>query len=93
MKIELLSIAKQELEDASAYYNSQQKGLGSRYKSEVKSTLKRISIFPTAYMEVKSEIRRCVMHTFPYSIYYSIQDNKIVVLAISHHHRKPDYWV
>jgi len=93
MKIEFLPLAKSELEDAVEYYNLQVQGLGSRYKSEAKVTIQRIAIFPTAFMEVKPEIRRCIMHKFPYSIYYSIQDDIILILAVAHQHRKPDYWI
>ena len=93
MKIEFLPLAKSELDDAVAYYNLQVQGLGSRYKSEAKATINRIAIFPTAFMEVKPEIRKCIMHKFPYNIYYSIQDDIILILAIAHQHRKPDYWI
>jgi len=93
MIIEFLPLAKSELDDAVKYYNLQVQGLGSRYKSEVKSTIKRVAVFPTAFIEVKPEIRRCIMHKFPYNIYYSIQDNIILILAIAHQHRKPDYWI
>ena len=93
MKIEFLPLAKSELDDAVEYYNLQVQGLGNRYKSEARETINRISIFPTAWQEVKSEIRRCIMHRFPYNIYYSIQDDIILILAIAHQHRKPDYWI
>lgn len=93
MKIEFLPIAKSELYDAIEYYNLQVQGLGLRYKSEAKETIKRISIFPTAWKEVKPKIRRCIMHKFPYNIYYSIQNNSLLILAIAHQHRKPDYWI
>ncbi len=93
MQINFLSIAKSELDDAVAYYDLQLHGLGNRYKSEVKSTIKRIAVFPTAWVEVKPEIRKCIMHKFPYNIYYSLQDDAILILAIAHQHRKPDYWV
>ena len=93
MKVEFLPIAQFELEDIVEYYNLQVEGLGDKYKGEAKSTITRISIFPTAWMEVKPEIRRCIMHKFPYNIYYSIQNDIILILAIAHQHRKPDYWI
>lgn len=92
MKVKFIPIAKSELDDAVVYYNLQLPGLGQRYKSEAKSTIKRIAIFPKAWVEVKPEIRRCIMHKFPYNIYYAIEDDSIIVLAIAHQHRKPYYW-
>ncbi len=93
MRVEFLLIAKSELDDAVKYYNLQVDGLGNRYKNEAQSTIKRMSIFPMAYIEVRSQVRRCIMHKFPYSIYYSIQENMVLILAIAHQHRKPDYWI
>lgn len=48
MNIEFLPIAKLELDDAIGYYELQLEGLGKRYKEEVRTSLKRISIFPKA---------------------------------------------
>jgi len=79
MKIEFLPLAKQEL--------------GKHFKQEVQTALKRIQNFPYAWNEAQSEIRKYVLHTFPYNIYYSIQENKIIILAIAHHHQKPNYWI
>jgi len=93
MKIEFLPPAKQELDDAIEYYNLQVKDLGKHFKQEIKSALKRIQNFPYAWSEVESEMRKCVLHKFPYNIYYSIQKNKIIILAIAHHHQKPNYWI
>ena len=93
MNIEFLPIAKLELDDAIEYYELQLEGLGKRYKEEVRSSLKRISIFPIAWTLIRPNIRKCVMHKFPYNILYSIDKNTILIIAIAHHHRQPDYWV
>ena len=92
MKIEFLPEAKAELDDAVAYYELQVKGLGSTFKSTTKSTIKRISAFPTAWTEIRPSIRRCIMHKFPYNVLYSIEEDCILIIAIAHHHRNPHYW-
>jgi len=48
MKIEFLPEAKAELDDAVEYYELQVKGLGTTFKSIARSTVKRVTIFPTA---------------------------------------------
>jgi plasmid stabilization system protein ParE len=92
MKIEFLPEAKDELEDAIAYYELQVTGLGKTFKDVAKSTILRISQFPTAWSEIRPKIRRCIMHKFPYNVLYTIEKDFILIVAIAHHHRKPDYW-
>jgi len=93
MNIEFLPIAKLELDDAIGYYELQLEGLGRRYKEEVRTSLQRISIFPNAWAIIRPNIKKCVMHKFPYNILYSIDEDTILIIAIAHHHRRPDYWV
>ena len=92
MQIEFLPEAKSELDDAINYYETQSYGLGLSFKNEAKSTIQRLSIFPTAWTQIKPNIRRCIMHKFPYNVLYSIEKDSILVIAIAHHHRKPRYW-
>lgn len=93
MNIEFLPLAKLELDDAIKYYELQLEDLGKRYKEEVRTSINRISIFPKAWTVIRPNIRKCVMHKFPYNILYSIQENTILIIAIAHHHRQPDYWI
>ena len=93
MNIEFLPLAKLELDDAIEYYELQLEGLGKRYKEEVRTSINRISVFPNSWTIIRPNIRKCVMHKFPYNILYSIQESTILIIAIAHHHRRPDYWV
>lgn len=93
MKIELLEIAKLELDDATEYYESVQDGLGKRFKQEVKRCLKMIGRFPNiGYMEEK-DTRRVLVDVFPYKLFYTTDEDKIIVLAIAHQHRKPYHYI
>jgi len=93
MKIEFFPETKAELDDAVDYYELQLTGLWSTFKSVARSTVKRVATFPTAWREIKPNIRRCIMHKFPYNVLYSIEENSILIIAIAHHHRHPNYWV
>ncbi|MBI3354391.1 MAG: type II toxin-antitoxin system RelE/ParE family toxin [Nitrospirae bacterium] len=93
MKIEILEIARLEFEEAKEFYEIEQSGLGARFEDEIRNSLLRIQQYPQAWQSERREIRRYILHKFPYKILYSIQDDKIVVLAFAHLHRKPDYWI
>ena len=92
MKIEFLPEAKIEIDDAVSFYNLQVTGLGDIFKDVIKSTVKRIASFPTAWTEVQPNIRRCIMHKFPYSVLYTVEKEFVLIVAVAHHHRKPSYW-
>jgi len=93
MKVLFSKFAKQELEDAVAFYQTEQIGLGNAFKNEIKSSLKRISEHPEAWSIELNEVRKALLHRFPYKILYSIEKDCILILAIAHQHRKPDYWI
>jgi len=93
MKIKYSKLAKLEFHDSISYYENEQKGLGKKFDLDIKSSLNRIKKFPTAYIKEKDNIRKCILHKFPFNIIFSIEENHILIIAIAHHHREPDYWI
>jgi len=93
MPVEFLKLAEQELYDAQAYYEKRQENLGSIFKEILYKAIKRVVNFPKSYEEVKPSIRKCTIHKFPYNILYSARNDKILIIAITNHKRKPNYWV
>ncbi|SMN10523.1 hypothetical protein SPBRAN_616 [uncultured Candidatus Thioglobus sp.] len=92
MSIAYSKYAEQELLDAIDFYECEHTGLGREFKAEVKQASIRISNHPLAWSVEQGDIRKCLLHKFPYKILYSIEANDIFVIAIAHQHRKPDYW-
>ncbi len=94
MKVTFLKIAEAELDDAFEYYESVQNGLGFRFLTEVELSKARIQQFPFSYEEIGKYSRRCLVQKFPYGIIYQYMEQKkeILIVAISHLHRVPDYW-
>ena len=95
MDVKFLRLAQLELEEAASYYESEQDGLGARFRSEVLRSISRVRQFPSAYQSFSSSTRRCLISKFPYGIIYhhSMEKNEMVIVAIAHLHRRPDYWV
>ena len=94
MKVTFLKIAEAELDDAFEYYESVQSGLGFRFLTEVELSKARIQQFPFSYEEIGKYSRRCLVQKFPYGIIYQYTElkNEILIVAVSHLHRIPDYW-
>ncbi|GBD88766.1 plasmid stabilization system protein [bacterium BMS3Abin03] len=93
MKVIFTNLAQKELNDAAAYYELEYPGLGKRFKEEIKKSIQRITEHPRAWSIERGIIRRALLHKSPYKILYSIEKDHILILAIAHQHRKPDYWV
>ena len=93
MKIVLDQLAQLELDDASEYYEFETPGLGAQFRDEIKHGIRRIREYPGAWAKEKSDVRRYLLHKFPYKILYSIEENYIYIIAIAHYHRRPDYWI
>ena len=95
MEVKLLKLAQREFEDAATHYESEQPGLGDRFPTEVARSISRIRQFPVAYQQFSPGTRRCLIAKFPYGIiyHYAPEQDEIVIVAIAHLHRRPDYWV
>jgi plasmid stabilization system protein ParE len=85
--------AAEELEDAALYLELEFEGLGISFKQEVRSAVLRITRYPHAWPIERGEIRKYLLHRFPYKLLYSIEANCILIIAVAHQHRRPDYWV
>ena len=84
--------ARRELTEAVRYFNLQQVRLGDEFRDEAWETIKRIRDFPLAWHPLGGNIRRCQMRRFSYGIIYEPSDIEIVVIAVAHMHREPEYW-
>lgn len=92
MKARLLYPAQRELAEAIDYYNKERAGLGSDFREEAWHTIQRIRRFPDAWSPLGGRIRRCQLRRFPYGIIYEPVASEIVIIAVAHLHRRPEYW-
>ena len=92
MKVSLLPLAQKELDEAYAWYEEQVVGLGNSFLDEFDLSVKRIVSFPELYEQIDDNLRRCLMNRFPYGIIYGIDGDIIIITAVAHLKRKPNYW-
>jgi plasmid stabilization system protein ParE len=90
--IRLLPEAEMEIETAALYYSDQTPGLGRIFVDIIEKSIKIIQTHLELYPQFKSKIRKMILHDFPYSIFYFIKPNEIIVLAITHFKQKPRNW-
>lgn len=84
--------AEAELYEALGFLELRAKGLGRRLLREVRRTAARIAESPLLARELRPGVRKRGMHTFPYALIYTIDDVGVLILAVAHGSRRPDYW-
>ena len=86
------SEALREFEDAARYYADCQEGLELRFIASIQSTIDRISADPMRWRVFKGDVRRCLAHVFPYTVLYAVEPSGVLIIAVMHSHREPNYW-
>jgi len=92
MKLRVLAPAQEELDGAVAWYESQAPGLSKRFLEEVRLAGRRILAHPQSWRPLGGGARQCRLSRFPYGLIYEIERHEIVIVAVAHLHREPDYW-
>ena len=85
-------LAEADLEDAAQWYEDERAGLAERFFSDVDRTFARIRERPLQFPIVGSDVRRALLHTFPYAVYFRASDEMVVVLGVLHLRRNPKVW-
>ncbi len=83
------SAAAAEIGNAIAWYGNPDVGQSTAFVQELERTEAHLRSRPELYQRVEGEIRRAVLRRFPYSLFYVIENEVILVLACMHHHQKP----
>lgn len=93
MIVRLLQPADQEMFDAAAYYELQVPGLGRAFLDKVDSAVSDIAENPERWPVLRLDVRRRLIHRFPYGLLYRLDSDEVVVLAVAHLRRHPAYWI
>ncbi|WP_310416165.1 type II toxin-antitoxin system RelE/ParE family toxin [Chamaesiphon sp. OTE_8_metabat_110] len=92
MKYVLHPAALTEYAEAVQYYAQNRTQLAQAFIDAVENTIYRIRESPTSYQTIDEDVRRCMTRKFPYGILYTVEEDEILILAIMHYSREPNYW-
>ena len=92
LRVILRPEAAAELTEAKAWYQNRLDGLGDRFAAAVVVAIEGVVAAPRAFPKVRGEIRRVLVSSFPYALYYQLIERDVVVLAIMHGRRRPREW-
>jgi plasmid stabilization system protein ParE len=86
------SSAETELQEAVAFYEAAENGLGARFLDEVEAVVARILAHPEAWTQMSRRTRRCRTHRFPYGLFYPIRSDEILIVSVMDLRRDPKRW-
>ncbi|MEX0827497.1 MAG: type II toxin-antitoxin system RelE/ParE family toxin [Haliea sp.] len=84
--------ADQELIKHAVFYEGREPGLGGRFIDEIETGIGILKLQPRIGQRFEGEFRYFVLDEFPYSLIYTIEPEKIWIVAVAHQHRRPGYW-
>jgi plasmid stabilization system protein ParE len=92
MPARFVSEARAELFAQADHYDSKRPGLGGRFIAEVEKAVDFAARFPEAGSPWLHGTRRVFTRRFPFAVVYRSSSDGILILAVAHARRRPDYW-
>ncbi len=92
LRVVFRHLASDELLDAARNYELKMPGLGADFVTEADALLARAAKYPEMYPRVEGVVRRGLLRRFPYAVFYIVDDDALVVLAVFNCAREPGSW-
>src|ERR1700730_16790039 len=87
-------LADKEVDEIIGYYDDlEDTPLGDVFFAELQNALTRVLKHPDAWQQVWPSARRCLLNRFPYQLVYQQRPDGVLIVAVMHLHREPNYWV
>ena len=90
MKIRILPSARHDLQDGYHFYESNDVGLGEYFLHSLISDIESLRVYAGIHSEVHGKYR-ALAKRFPFSIYYLIERNEILIYAVLDNRRDPEW--
>lgn len=97
MEIEIGKEAAAELEEAAAWYEQEQAGLGFGLVNAFENAVRLLRepnppLTPVLGEAASLGAKKLILHRFPFSLVIVQSRQKIIIVALAHHARRPGYW-
>ena len=78
--------------EAAFFYEAESAELGFEFLDDVQRAIDSLREHPKLGQAVGRSLRRALLRRFPFSLIYSEEADGILVVAVAHQRRHPDYW-
>lgn len=90
--IKILPDAEADIREAVMWYESQKIGLGERFVESLNTVFTLICERPASFPIVHRDIRRALTKRFPFGVFFLLEEDTVMVLAVYHASRDPRNW-
>jgi plasmid stabilization system protein ParE len=84
--------ARWELIEAQDWYEGEAPGLGRHFCAALDALTGRMTANPRQFPVVFKDVRRALLRRFPYSLFFVIEGETLLVIACFHASRDPTQW-
>jgi len=89
MKVRYTDREREDVEIAFAWYERQRSGLGSEFLDCIETAIKLLIEYPAMYSTRYLSFRSCTIRRFPFSVFYTIEVNEIVIHSVFDNRQDP----
>ena len=79
--------------EAALFYETARSGFGDIFLDDVQRAIDTIRDRPEIGANIAYGFRRVLVQRFPFSIIYRVENGEVIVTAVAHQRRRPNYWI
>ena len=93
MNFRFLAPAQAELLNGISYYSATRPELGLRFEQAVADAVRSAVVHPERGAPRSKNTRRWLVKGFPYGVIYRANEAEVLVVAVAHQRKQPEYWL
>jgi toxin ParE1/3/4 len=90
--VEYLEGAREDFDESFDYYRNRSAGAGLGFTAAVDEAIDQILANPGRFPFTHGGCRYSALHRYPFRIVFRDETDRVVIVAVAHAKRRPDYW-
>jgi plasmid stabilization system protein ParE len=91
-RLVLRPAAQSDIDAAAEWYARERLDLGLDFASEIVLCFARVVEAPESFQIVHRDLRRAFVRRFPYCVFFRVETDELIVVAVTHGARRPATW-
>jgi len=91
MKLQVLEAARDDLIEGYGFYEARGQGIGDHFLACLYADVESLRIFGGIHRRVYKDLHRSLSKRFPFAIYYTVENDTVIVRAVLDCRRNPSW--